>query len=83
MIDAILRPLVARIWRWRISRREQRRDQWTADFMQWKRQNPDRCMYCAYIRWVNAAQHLKMTLEPHYCVEGKSPPHPLPRAKVQ
>lgn len=82
MIDVLLKPIVARIWRWRIARHERRRDQWPAKFMQWKRENPERCMYCRYTRW--AASHgVKMSLKKHDCIEGKGLPHPLPEAKLR
>lgn len=89
MIDFIFRRLAARFWRWRIARREyralralqDRRDvpQWVAT---WKRENPDRCMYCAFTRWAREDQDVKLDLAPHNCVENKSPPYPLPEAKV-
>ena len=81
-INTLLRWATARLWRRRIARREQQRDAWTAEFMAWKHEHPDRCMYCAYTRWANVEQGQKMVLEPHHCVEGHSPPHPLPRARV-
>ena len=81
MIDAALRWVVARFWRQRIARSEERRDG-TAEFMAWKRAHPDRCMYCAYTHWANLEHGQKLKLELHHCVEGNSPPHPLPRAKV-
>jgi len=82
VIDDLLHWVVARFWRWRITRREPDLARWDAAFMAWKREHPDRCMYCAYTHWANTEQGMKMKLEPHHCVEGKSPPHPLPRAKV-
>ena len=50
--------------------------------MAWKRENPDRCMYCAYTAWANREQGMRMKLEPHACVEGNGPSHPLPDARV-
>ncbi len=82
MIDWVLRRIAARYWRWRVARNEEREATWTAEFMEWKRENPDRCMYCAYTRWARDEQGVKLKLEPHDCAEGKSPPHPLPTAKV-
>lgn len=83
MIDGLLRGIVARVWRWRIGRRERQQAQWTAEFMAGKRERPDRCMYCAYTHWANREQCVKMALEPHDCVQGNSPPQPLPRARVR
>ena len=80
MIDWILRGFAARYWRWRIKRRETTREAWTAEFMEWKRENPDRCMYCAYTRWARDAQSVHLEIGTHYCVEGKSP---MPRAVVR
>jgi hypothetical protein len=78
MIDALLRWAAARVWRRRIERAR-----WTtAGFMEWKRNHPNRCMYCAYTRWANIEQGQKMKIESHHCVEGNGPPQPLPRAKV-
>lgn len=82
MIDYALQWVIARIWRRRITRREGDFAKWDAAFMAWKRENPDRCMYCMYTHWVNVEKGQKMKLKAHHCVEGKSPPHPLPRAKV-
>lgn len=83
MIDTVLRLIVAKIWRSRIARRESDRAKWTAEFMAWKREHPDRCMYCAYTRWANDTQRMRMKIAPHACVEGNSPPHPLPRATAR
>ena len=82
MIDTVLRWIAVRFWRRRIAHNEQQRDEWTAAFMQWKRNHPDRCLYCAYTHWANSKQLMKLKLDPHTCVEGNSPPHPLPTAKV-
>jgi len=82
----ILSTIIARIWSWRSAHREARqealRTAWTAEFVQWKRENPGRCMYCAHVRWANDVQRVAMALEPHTCVEGHSPSHPLPIARA-
>lgn len=82
MIDYLIRKIVARVWLSRIAKHEAQREKWDAEFMAWKREHPDRCMYCAYVRWVTSKGMMKLTLDPHTCVEGKSPPQPLPRAQV-
>ncbi len=69
-IDALFYGIAARFWRRRIARHERQRELWSAKFMGWKREHPDRCMYCAYTRWVNSARHMKLKLDSHYCVEG-------------
>lgn len=81
MIGTILRWAAAQFWQRRIAR-EQQHETWTAEFVEWKRAYPDRCMYCGYTSWANREHGVKLKLEPHRCVEGNSPPHPLPRAKV-
>lgn len=83
MIDTFLRWAAARFWRSRISRNMQRREEtWAAELLEWKREHPDRCMYCGYTIWAIREHGVKLKLEPHHCVEGNSPRHPLPRAKV-
>lgn len=82
--DAAIRWAVATWFRRRIARREPHREKWTGTFMQWKRENPDHCMYCAYTKWARETQAVtNLEVEPHVCVEGNSPPHPLPRAKAE
>lgn len=83
LLDDVLGWIVARIWRKRIERREAKDTAWKAEFMAWKRENPNRCMHCAYTRWVNQKRGLKLKLKPapHACPEGKSPVV-LPRATL-
>jgi hypothetical protein len=81
-VDHDFRSFAAWYWRRRIKRDEVNRGKWTEHFMAWKRENPDRCMYCMYTRWVREEHGLLMPVEPHHCIEGKSPPHPLPRVEV-
>lgn len=73
MIDTIFNWAAVYLWRYRIARREGSRKLWSPAFMSWKRENPDRCMYCAYTHWANRVKGLKMKLGPHACVEGNSP----------
>lgn len=74
MIDSLLRWAAARLWRFRVKRRP-------AWVLQWEHDNPGRCMYCSYTHWAKN-KGASLSLEPHNCIEGKSPPHPLPEAKV-
>jgi hypothetical protein len=50
---------------------------------QWKSFNPGRCMYCSYTRWANTEHGQNLKLEPHNCIEGNSPPAPLPIARIR
>jgi hypothetical protein len=85
MINGARRWLDERLWRRRLARIVTQCDQWTAEFMEWQRDHPDRCLYCSYTRWATDAQGQKrqtFKLDPHNCVEGNSQPHPLPRARA-
>jgi len=82
-IDDVLGWIVARLWRKRIELREAKDTAWKAEFMAWHRENPNRCRYCAYTNWANQKRglKLKLKLQPHDCLEGKSPVV-LPRATL-
>jgi hypothetical protein len=75
VIDSILRWAAARLWRYRIARRAK----WV---LEWERENPGRCMYCAYTHWTRDEKGVHLSSAPHPCIESKSPPCPLPIAKV-
>jgi hypothetical protein len=88
VIDWALRRIAARLWRRRILKYERARQaklaaaHRTAEwFTAWKRENPGRCMYCAYTRWVREEQGARLKLDEHDCVEGNSSIQ-LPAAKV-
>jgi hypothetical protein len=75
MIDSILGWIAARLWRHRVARRAE----WV---LEWERNNPGRCMYCSYTHWAREEKGVSLSFCPHNCIEGKSPPHPLPNARV-
>jgi len=84
MIDAVLRRIAARLWSWYVARYApfpppKRIPDWA---VVWRRENPGRCMYCSCTHWARKEQGVKLELAPHDCIEDKSPPHPLPEARV-
>lgn len=77
LIDTALRWLAARWHRRRLAERDALR-------AEWERMCPGRCLYCSYTRWANEEHGQNLKLEPHACVEGRSPVDPaaVPRARV-
>jgi len=73
MIDVILRRIAARLWR-------RRRSEHAKQLVRVLALPPNKCMYCAYRRWANEKQGMRLKLEPHHCVEGNSPPGELERS---
>ena len=52
------------------------------EIARWHELNPDKCYYCSYTRWANEERDQNLKIGPHRCIEGNSPPHKLPKAKV-
>jgi hypothetical protein len=73
---------LADVARWLVARLRQPSGFSDDGIRQWHTVFPGRCMYCSYTRWANTEQGQNLAIEVHDCIEGNSPPAPLPVAKI-
>jgi hypothetical protein len=84
LLAVTIGPFIARWHRGRVQKRDEQHDAFAIYYgvADWHRENPGRCMYCAYTRWANEEHGQKLKIGVHRCREGNSPPMPLPKARV-